>query len=240
MSLVKCHNLGRFINNYWLYRDVSLSLGAGVVTALIGPSGSGKTSLLRSIALLDTPTLGELEHSQELLDTGGEYYPSISFVAQDFPLWPHVSIGRMRSLVQIDGAADYFTTLGVSSLLERQPHQMSAGQRQRAALALALSTRPRVLILDEITSAQDVENAALIAETLKELKNQGLSIFASTHFLQFAANIADTFIFMDKGQMIEEGLISGLGTPRTQRLRDFMFLKSDSSDVKKSSVHDNR
>jgi ABC-type polar amino acid transport system ATPase subunit len=132
----------------------------------------------------------------------------------------------MRTLIRADSAErEHWETLGLESLLDRFPAQLSAGQRQRVALALALSMRPKLLFLDEITSAQDVERCDIISRKLRALAQSGMTVVFSTHYLQFAAGTADEFAFLDQGSLIEAGPIAQLVAPTTERLRKFLFVR---------------
>lgn len=228
--MLRCHSLSRRIGHKWLFRDITLGVNAGKILGVVGPSGCGKTSLLRALALLDSPDSGTLEvfgkpRGTVVMPEDG-IYPQASFVAQGFPLWPHLSARSMRTLIRGDSAErEHWETLGMESLLDRFPAQLSAGQRQRVALALALSMRPKLLFLDEITSAQDVERCDIISRKLRALAQSGMTVVFSTHYLQFAAGTADEFAFLDQGALIEAGPIAQLRAPTTERLRKFLFVR---------------
>ena len=228
--MLRCQSLSRRIGDKWLFRDITLDVKAGKILGVVGPSGCGKTSLLRTLALLDVADTGALElfhiaRGQIAMPEDG-IYPQISLVQQGFPLWPHLSARAMLALIGGHSAdVEHWKTLGLESLLDRFPAQLSAGQRQRVALALALSVRPKLLFLDEITSAQDVERCDIISRKLRALARSGMTVVFSTHYLQFAAGTADEFAFLDQGSLIEAGPIAQLRTPTTERLRKFLFVR---------------
>lgn len=231
LDMLRCQSLSRRIGDKWLFRDISFGVEAGKILGVVGPSGCGKTSLLRALALLDVADDGTLElfgkaRASVAMPEDG-IYPQVSFVPQAFPLWPHLSARAMRALIgghPADG--EHWKTLGLELLLDRFPAQLSAGQRQRVALALALSVRPKLLFLDEITSAQDVERCDIISRKLRALAQGGMTVVFSTHYLQFAAGTADAFAFLDQGALIEAGPIAQLRTPTTERLRKFLFVRN--------------
>jgi len=114
--------------------------------------------------------------------------------------------------------------LGLTPLLHLFPMQLSVGQRQRAALVRALLPQPKYLLLDEVTSAQDVEHIKRMIGLLKKSALNGTAIVLATHLIRFARGLAERFYFIDEGRIVESGPAEGLGTPRTERLRDFLFV----------------
>lgn len=227
--MLEAKSLSRRIGEHWILRDISVRVDAGRILGIVGPSGCGKTTLLRLMALLDSADGGTVVFDGRPFTIAAKsddgVYPSIALVAQGYPIWPHITLRTMRAMIERgDGAHQHWATLGLEPLLDRLPSQLSAGQRQRAALALALSSKPKVLLLDEITSAQDVEHCATIAKLLRAQANEGLAIVTSTHLLQFVTALADDFAFLDHGILLEQGTINQLRDPKSDRLRKFMFL----------------
>lgn len=226
--MLEAQTLSRRIGERYLLREVSVRVESGRILGIVGPSGCGKTTLLRLLSLVDAPDGGAVVFDGRSFARGaGEFetvYPALTLVAQGYPLWPHLSLRAMRSMIERDDGGTHWETLGLNALLDRQPAQLSAGQRQRAALALALSVNPKVLLLDEITSAQDVEHCEVIARLLKERARDGMGIVLSTHLLPFASGVADQFAFLDQGSLLESGPISQLKDPKSDRLRKFLFI----------------
>jgi len=230
--MLRCQSLSRRIGEKWLFRDITLGVDTGKILGIVGPSGGGKTSLLRSLGLLDVVDSGTIEilgrpRGTTVMPEDG-VYPQITMVSQGFPLWPHLTVRAMRTLAAGDDVdEENWEVLGLESLLDRFPAQLSAGQRQRAALALALAVRPKLLFLDEITSAQDVERCDVISRKLRELARGGMTVVLSTHYLQFAAGTANEFAFLDQGALVETGPIAQLRAPTTERLRKFLFVREE-------------
>jgi polar amino acid transport system ATP-binding protein len=227
--MLEAQTLSRRIGERYLLRDVSVRVGAGQILGIVGPSGCGKTTLLRLLALIDSPDSGTVVFDGRTFSgsaTGEDnVYPALSLVAQGYALWPHLTLRKMRAMIErVSDGHEHWETLGLETLMDRQPSQLSAGQRQRAALALALSVKPKVLLLDEVTSAQDVEHCDIIAKLLRAQAKSGMSIVLSTHLLQFVSGVADEFVFLDQGNLLEQGPIAQLREPKSERLRKFMFV----------------
>jgi len=218
-------------------RDVDIEIPAGKATILLGASGSGKSTLIRALALLDAPTSGaitidDLQYVFPELGDGNPLppWPSVTVVFQSLFLFPHLSLRAnivlpvRRSLTP--GKCAWIerltTALSITDLLERYPNQVSVGQRQRAALARALALEPRYVLLDEVTSALDVEHVSAVSKLLLETKAKNIGMLVSTHLLGFARDVGDEFVFLDQGTIIERGEMSTLSDPTHPRVRQFI------------------
>jgi glutamine transport system ATP-binding protein len=219
--------------------DVSASLAPGQITALIGPSGGGKSTFLRALSLLDPPEQGEVEiddvtYSFPKWNNNGQPspWPKVTIVFQQLFLWPHLTVRQNISLprtgfngYEADGIVDVLMDLfDLREFAERYPNQVSLGQRQRAAIARALALRPKYLLLDEITSALDVEHVSKLLNHLKTLRDSGTAILLITHLIGFAERAADQVLFMDRGAIVESGGPELLSTPKSKRLAQFLSL----------------
>ena len=197
--------------------DVSLDIKPGSITVLIGPSGTGKTTLLRypTATNLPTPT---------------PPWPKLTAVFQQLFLWPHLTLRQNILLpMRLQEPAGVATALeelieafDMGNFIDRYPNQASLGQRQRAALARAIILNPRYLLLDEVTSALDVEQITRVLGYLAQLRQRGMGLFIITHLLGFARQTADQVVFMAKGSIVERGDVSILTNPQSQRLQQFL------------------
>lgn len=216
-----------------IFQGVSFDMQPGEVTVLIGPSGTGKTTLLRCLSLLDTPSAGSLaiDEVRYTFPDGNNPpapWPRLTSVFQQLFLWPHVTLRENILLpVRLGGHGEakleeLIDAFEMGDFIDRYPNEASLGQRQRVALARALMLEPRYLLLDEITSALDVEQIAKILTYLKKLRGQSIGIFIITHLLGFARHAADQVLFMADGQIVERGGPTMLKDPQTERLSQFL------------------
>jgi polar amino acid transport system ATP-binding protein len=223
---------------------IDLTVRAHEVVCLIGPSGSGKSTLLRCIALLEDVDAGAIRlEGQELTDVpagragrralaAGQRRMGIVF--QAFNLFPHMTVlenvtlapRRVLGRGRAEAAADARAMLDRFGLADRAgayPDQLSGGQQQRVAIIRSLATRPRLLLLDEVTSALDPELVAEVLDVLAELKAGGLTMVIATHEMGFARRVADEVCFLDEGVVVERGTPERvLGAPQQPRTRRFL------------------
>jgi len=220
-----------------ILKNVSLKVATGGITVLIGPSGTGKTTLLRIMALLEPPQSGEIRVDDEVFGypwpkdaAFNPPWPKLTTVFQQLFLWPHLTL-RENILLPVhrrtngDKAGDLdalIDAFDMREFIDNYPNEASLGQRQRVALARALMLEPRYLLLDEITSALDVEQIARILTYLKTLRGKNIGIFIITHLLGFARHAADQVVFMAGGEVVENGSADILKNPQTERLGQFL------------------
>ena len=196
---------------------VSLVVRAGESVIIVGPSGSGKTTLLRIVAGLDTPDEGEVWLDGRCASASRRivvpaYERRIGFVFQDLALWPHMTIGQHLDFVlkacgisapeRVARARDALTRARIGEMANRYPHQLSGGEQQRAALARAIVTRPRLLLLDEPLSNLDPELRAELRDELARIRRElDLTVLHVTHDREEAAELADRLVRMRAGTL---------------------------------------
>lgn len=243
--MLQVDKLYKKYGQHQVLEDVSLTLKPGELTALVGPSGSGKTSLLRALALLEQPDQGSIivdgktYGAEARLPEGAAWpqlpglptpWPKVTVVFQQLFLWPHLTLKEnillsARNLPGRDheaALATWVKKLDMGHFIDRYPNEASGGQKQRVAITRALMLRPQYLLLDEITSALDVQQTARILEILPELKARGMAILLITHALNFAQQAADQVLFMQNGRILEAGSPQLLQKPKTKELQIFL------------------
>jgi polar amino acid transport system ATP-binding protein len=217
-------------------RGVDLAVPEHQAVALIGASGSGKSTLLRCVDLLE-----EIDDGDVLLDGAVITDPSVdpvqarrrlAMVFQSFNLFPHLTVrenvllapSRAHGMARpeaVESANELLSRFGLAGREDDYPDRLSGGQQQRVAIIRALATRPRALLLDEITSALDPELVGEVLEVVRELKAEGMTMLIATHEMGFARDVADEICFLHDGRIVERGkperLLSQPEQPETQR-----------------------
>ncbi|WP_029112371.1 amino acid ABC transporter ATP-binding protein [Mycobacterium sp. URHB0044] len=217
---------------------IDLDVAEHEVVVLIGASGSGKSTLLRCIDLLEDIDDGQIllggrDISDPRIDAD-EARQAMGMVFQSFNLFPHMTAlqnvalaprfvhGASRSDAQ-DRGRELLTRVGLSAHADAYPDKLSGGQQQRVAIARALAYEPRLLLLDEITSALDPELVGEVLALVGELAASGSTIVMATHEMAFARDVADTVYFLDGGQIVESGSAKQiLADPQQDRTRQFL------------------
>lgn len=225
-------------------KDISLSVNKGEVISIIGSSGSGKSTFLRSINLLEQPTGGTiLFHGQDVLEKGFDlatYREKLGMVFQSFNLFENLNVLENAIVAQITvqktsrAEAEKIAKINLEKVgmgekfWKAKPKQLSGGQKQRVAIARALSVNPEAMLFDEPTSALDPEMVGEVLKTMQDLAKSGLTMIIVTHEMEFAKEVSDRVIFMDKGVIAEQGTPQEIfENPREERTREFLqrFLK---------------
>ncbi len=217
---------------------VGLTVDEHQVVTLIGSSGSGKSTLLRCVNLLE-----EIDDGQVLLDGVDISDPRadtaaaqrrMAIVFQAFNLFPHMTalqnvalaprvVHRLPAADADDRAHDLLRRVGLADLADAHPDRLSGGQQQRVAIARALAVRPRLLLLDEITSALDPELVGEVLGIVRELAVSGVTILMATHEMGFARQVSDQVCFLDGGRVLEAGPPGQvLAEPAHERTRQFL------------------
>ena len=238
-EVVTIKHLNKVFGTHEVLKDISFSVQAGEVVTIIGSSGSGKSTLLRCVNLLEKPTSGEiLYNGKNILDKDTniyEYRTHLGMVFQQFNLFNNLNVlenctvGPIKVLKKSKEEAEeiakgFLEKVGMSAYLNARPRQLSGGQKQRVAIARALSMQPDVLLFDEPTSALDPEMVNEVLETMKSLAHTGLTMIIVTHEMEFARDVSDRVIFMDKGVIAEEGTAEQIFTnPQKERTKEFLM-----------------
>lgn len=246
-------NLHKSYGDAKILNGIDIKIEPGTITTVIGPSGCGKTTLLRALALLSPPCSGEVCIDDRIFEFPGAasekismVWPEVTVVFQQLFMWPHLTLRENAMLPLqsrgVDGAhkvvEDLITELGVIEFADRYPNEVSVGQRQLGALVRALALEPKYLLLDEVTSALDVEYIALVLGRLKKLRDCGVGILIVSHLLQFARNSADQVVFLVGGEVVERGPAPILDNPSTKRLAGFLgrVVEAENGDYSSSVI----
>jgi polar amino acid transport system ATP-binding protein len=232
-----------------ILRGVDLEVRTGDVVSIIGASGSGKTTLLRCIDLLEDFDDGEIKLDGDALgyriDARGRRHrlpgralarqrSLIGMVFQSYNLFPHLTalrnvmlgLTKVRHIPAEDAkriAEHWLDRVGLADRREHYPSALSGGQQQRVAIARALAMQPRLVLLDEVTSALDPELVAEVLATIRSLAEEGTTMLIVTHEMRFARQVSSRVVFMDGGLIAEEGSAEDVfARPKTARLATFL------------------
>jgi polar amino acid transport system ATP-binding protein len=219
-------------------RGIDLELAEHEVVCLIGASGSGKSTLLRCVNLIEPVDAGRIVvHGGEVTRRGvdvNRVRRGIGIVFQAFNLFPHMSVLRNVTLAPraVLGlgrgeaearARDLLARFGLADKAADYPDRLSGGQQQRVAIARALAMEPKLMLLDEVTSALDPELVAEVLEVIRELAAGGMTMLIATHEMGFARDIADRVCFLDDGVILEQGPPAEIfSNPREERTQRFL------------------
>jgi len=230
--------VNKWFGSLHVLRDVSLSVATGERVVVCGPSGSGKSTLIRCINRLETHQEGrilvddtELTDDVRALDT---IRREVGMVFQSFNLFPHLTVLEnctlapiwVRRMPKAEAEAlgmEYLERVRIPEQAKKYPGQLSGGQQQRVAIARALCMKPKIMLFDEPTSALDPEMIKEVLETMVGLAEMGMTMICVTHEMGFARQVADRVVFMDRGEIVEQGApVEMFENPKTDRLRLFL------------------
>jgi polar amino acid transport system ATP-binding protein len=232
-AMIQLQGVGKHFGQLRVLKGIDLTIHHSEVVCLIGPSGSGKSTLLRSMAFLEEYDEGQIHIEGQLLGwqnaeaTGAarkrapqakinQVRQNVGMVFQQFNLWPHMTVlgnvtealqqvrkqskaqARERALAMLD-------KVGLAHKADAYPIQLSGGQQQRVAIARALAMEPHIMLFDEPTSALDPELVGEVLQVMKTLAKEGMTMVVVTHEMGFAAQVADSVIFLDKGEVVARG-----------------------------------
>ncbi|MGV0908628.1 amino acid ABC transporter ATP-binding protein [Martelella sp. FOR1707] len=245
---VEMQNIHKFYGHVHALKGVDIKVRQGEVCVAIGPSGSGKSTLLRCINQLESISAGRVLLKGELqgyTEREGRFHPLSSaqvaaqrrmtgMVFQRFHLFPHMTAieNVMEGPRHVKGwprersrnkARELLARVGLEGFENRYPAQLSGGQQQRVAIARALAMEPEVMLFDEPTSALDPELVGEVLDVIKDLARSGITMVVVTHEIGFAREVGNHLVFMDQGQIVEEGVPrTMLANPQNPRTAAFL------------------
>lgn len=227
-----------FPNGVRALDDFSTKIRRSEVLVVIGPSGSGKSTFLRCLNGLEEIDSGSIVIDGIPLDDSKSNRSAIrkevGMVFQSFNLFPHMTVFENVTLAQrlvrkkskqdsMETTMDLLRKVGISEKTDSYPSQLSGGQQQRVAIARALALMPRVMLFDEVTSALDPEMINEVLDVMKTLAREGMTMVVVTHEMGFAREVSDRVIFMEQGQIVEEGTVQHFFThPKEERTKRFL------------------
>ena len=238
-TILEIKHLKKSYGKNEVLKDISLTVHSGEVISIIGSSGSGKSTFLRSINLLEEPSGGEILYRGENVLAENynltHYREKLGMVFQSFNLFENLNVLENTIVAQTSVlkrertdaekiAKENLEKVGMGQLYwQAKPKQLSGGQKQRVAIARALSMNPDAILFDEPTSALDPEMVGEVLKIMKDLAQDGLTMIVVTHEMEFARDVSNRIIFMDKGIIAEEGKPEDIFThPKEERTKEFL------------------
>ncbi|WP_307848498.1 amino acid ABC transporter ATP-binding protein [Microbispora oryzae] len=244
MTLLKIEDVWKNYHQHSVLRGIDLDVAPHEVVCLIGASGSGKSTLLRCVNLLETVDDGAIYlDGVDITEVGAdpdEVRRRIGMVFQSYNLFPHMTVlenitlaprkvHRVATREADEQARELLDRFGLSDKAGEYPDRLSGGQQQRVAVVRAMATQPRLLLLDEITSALDPALVTEVLSVIRELKETGMTMILATHEMGFARDIADSVCFLDGGVLVERGTPEQIfSAPEHPRTREFLHRVLDS------------
>jgi glutamine transport system ATP-binding protein len=220
LLVIEVTDLYKSFGKLQVLRGITTRIEEKEVVVVIGPSGSGKSTFLRCLNLLEVPTSGEIViNNVSVTDPQtdiNKLRAEVGMVFQHFNLFPHKTVlenitlapQKVRGLSRAEAeerAYGLLEKIGLAEKAQVYPDSLSGGQQQRVAIARALAMQPRVMLFDEPTSALDPEMVGEVLAVMKDLTKEGMTMVVVTHEMGFAREVGDRVLFMDEGQIIEEG-----------------------------------
>jgi polar amino acid transport system ATP-binding protein len=238
VSFVEARNVTKRFGDLTVLQGVDLDVGEHEVVCLIGASGSGKSTLLRCLNLLEHVDDGSIEIDGQTITNGkvdvNVLRRKIGIVFQAYNLFPHMTVlqnvtlapvktGRVGARQARGEAMELLTRIGLADKADEFPDRLSGGQQQRVAIVRALAMGPKLMLLDEITSALDPQLVAEVLQLVRELAEVGMTMILATHEMSFAREVADKVCFLDAGVILEEGPPAEIfSNPQQPRTREFL------------------
>lgn len=236
--VIQMRDVSKFFGDFQALKQVDLTVAQGERVVVCGPSGSGKSTLIRCINRLETHETGDIiVNGTELNDDPASLETirgDVGMVFQQFNLFPHLTVlenltlgpRRVLGLTHEDAVARAMTHLErvrIPDQADKYPRQLSGGQQQRVAIARSLCMESKILLFDEPTSALDPEMIAEVLDVMTELAATGMTMIVVTHEMGFARRVANTMVFMDRGEIVETGTPDEMfAAPKSERLATFL------------------
>ena len=236
-DMIQIKGLNKYFGDLHVLKDVNLNVKEGEKLVIIGPSGSGKSTLIRCVDFLEEPTTGEVGIDGTVLTKKNHLEMArkySSMVFQQFNLYPNMTVLGNLTLAPIKLqkkskeeankiAMAALERVGLANKAGEYPQNLSGGQQQRVAIARALCTKQPIILFDEPTSALDPEMVQEVLDVMIELAQENITMMCVTHEMGFARQVADRVIFMDDGQILEEGTPDHFfENPQNPRCKDFL------------------
>ncbi len=250
MALLEIRNIHKSFDNLDVLTGVDLTVNKGDVVAILGPSGSGKTTLLRCINYLETADQGTMVFNGKEYDLAHTSHKDIAairkntgFVFQNYNLFKNktalqnVTIGLTSARKMPKEKADeigmkMLERVGMADRADHYPSQLSGGQQQRVAIARALATDPQIIYFDEPTSALDPELIGEVLSVMRKLALEGMTMIVVTHEMSFAKDVSSHVIFMEGGNIVEEGPSKEFfANPKEERTREFLRMEDNRAGI---------
>jgi polar amino acid transport system ATP-binding protein len=236
--IISIRHVSKLYGQIAALNSVSLDVFPGEKVVIIGPSGSGKSTLLRSINRLESIDSGSiLVDGQDVMAKNADINAirqNLGMVFQSFNLFPHMSVlenlilapVKLRNMAKKDAAVEAMRLLSKVDIKDKAhmyPSMLSGGQQQRVAIARALAMHPKIMLFDEPTSALDPETTGEVLDVMVTLAREGMTMGVVTHEMGFAREVSDRIVFMDQGEILEEGVPDQFFTnPEHERLQKFL------------------
>ena len=233
-DVIVLESVRKEFGSYVAVEHADFSIRAGEFFSLLGPSGCGKTTLLKMIAGFEQPTSGRVMLEGEDVSRVPPHKRNVNTVFQQYALFPHMTVldnvtlapRRVHRVPRAEAerrALALLDRIGLAGKAREYPDRLSGGQQQRAAIVRALVNAPRLLLLDEVTSALDPELVGEVLAMVRDLKDDGMTMLIATHEMAFARRVADRVCFLDAGAILEEGAPEHvLDAPTHPRTRTFL------------------
>ena len=246
--MVKMEKVCKSFGALQVLKNIDFEVSKGEVVCIIGPSGSGKSTMLRCLNHLERITSGRVFIEGELIDERiagkdqlkishkkiSEVCTELGMVFQRFNLFPHmtalenimeapVTVKKVGKQEAMNYAQELLKKVGLEDKADEYPSRLSGGQQQRVAIARALAMKPKIMLFDEPTSALDPELVGEVLEVMKDLAGEGMTMLVVTHEMGFAREVGNRVIFMDNGEIKEEGTPEEIfSNPKNERTRSFL------------------